>query len=218
MNIEVKNKRVNFERLENFGFKKENGKFVYRTDLPLCRMEMTVCINESGEVSAEVTDGGEEYVLHHVTGAVGAFVGQVRAEYDDVLENIFKNCFDTDVFKSDYTKKVLEYAGKKYGDSPEYLWEKFPENAVLRRRDSGKWYAAVLTVKADRLGFDSAESIEIIDLNATAERVAEIVDNKKYFPGYHMNKKYWYSIVLDGSVPFEDICAKIDESYEKAKK
>ena len=32
------------------------------------------------------------------------------------------------------------------------------------------------------------------------------------------HKKYWYSIVLDDSVPFEDICAKIDESYEKAKK
>ena len=28
-----------------------------------------------------------------------------------------------------------------------------------------------------------------------------------------MNKEHWNSIVLDGSVPKEDICRMIDESY-----
>lgn len=32
-------------------------------------------------------------------------------------------------------------------------------------------------------------------------------------PAYHMNKKYWISVILDGSVPEETIFGLIDESY-----
>ena len=32
-------------------------------------------------------------------------------------------------------------------------------------------------------------------------------------PGYHMNKKHWYTILLDDSVPLEEICRRIDRSY-----
>ena len=32
-----------------------------------------------------------------------------------------------------------------------------------------------------------------------------------------MNKKHWYTVILDGSVPFEEICRRIDESYGSAK-
>lgn len=31
--------------------------------------------------------------------------------------------------------------------------------------------------------------------------------------GYHMNKRHWNTITLDGSVPDEDLEAMIDESY-----
>lgn len=33
-------------------------------------------------------------------------------------------------------------------------------------------------------------------------------------PGYHMNKEHWNTILLDGSVPGEEIMAWIDESYD----
>ncbi|MBS7006767.1 MmcQ/YjbR family DNA-binding protein [Anaerostipes sp.] len=33
-------------------------------------------------------------------------------------------------------------------------------------------------------------------------------------PAYHMNKKYWNSIILDGSVPDKDIKRMIGESYD----
>ena len=32
-------------------------------------------------------------------------------------------------------------------------------------------------------------------------------------PGFHMNKKYWNSIILDGTVPTKDIKERIFESY-----
>ena len=36
---------------------------------------------------------------------------------------------------------------------------------------------------------------------------------KSVQPGYHMNKKHWNTITLDGSLPDEEIFAMIDDSY-----
>jgi len=33
-------------------------------------------------------------------------------------------------------------------------------------------------------------------------------------PGYHQNKEHWNTIILDGSIPFEDIKRMIAESYD----
>jgi len=32
-------------------------------------------------------------------------------------------------------------------------------------------------------------------------------------PGYHMNKKHWNTVMLDGSVPDKDIFSWVDHSY-----
>ena len=34
-------------------------------------------------------------------------------------------------------------------------------------------------------------------------------------PGYHMNKKYWNTVVLDGTIPAKDLFKMIDHSYEQ---
>jgi predicted DNA-binding protein (MmcQ/YjbR family) len=33
-------------------------------------------------------------------------------------------------------------------------------------------------------------------------------------PGYHMNKRHWNSVILDGSIPQEVVLEMIDESYD----
>jgi len=33
-------------------------------------------------------------------------------------------------------------------------------------------------------------------------------------PGYHMNKKHWNTITLDGSLPDTEILTMIDDSYD----
>jgi predicted DNA-binding protein (MmcQ/YjbR family) len=37
-------------------------------------------------------------------------------------------------------------------------------------------------------------------------------------PGYHMNKKHWNTVVLDGSIPTNEVLAMIDHSYEQVVK
>ena len=111
---------------------------------------------------------------------------------------------------------VIKYIKEKYNDEPEFLWEKFAGNAIVRRKDNLKWYAAFLSVSKQKLGFSETSSVEIIDLRTID--ADKIIDNKTVFPGYHMNKKHWITIILDNSVPMDYIKKRIDESYILAKK
>jgi predicted DNA-binding protein (MmcQ/YjbR family) len=40
------------------------------------------------------------------------------------------------------------------------------------------------------------------------ERYASVI------PGYHMNKKHWNTVLLDGSIPDKEVFSWIDHSYE----
>lgn len=55
---------------------------------------------------------------------------------------------------------------------------------------------------------------DVMNLHGTAEQVAALVDGERYFPGWHMNRKYWYTVCLDGSIPMYELQRRIDESFE----
>ncbi len=61
-------------------------------------------------------------------------------------------------------------------------------------------------------------AVEILDLRAAAEKRPSVIDGKRFFAGYHMNKKHWVTALLDGSVPSEELYRLIDESYLLAAK
>ena len=122
------------------------------------------------------------------------------------------------VFREDYTKRILQYASEQYGDEPEYLWQDYPEYAVLRRKDTKKWYALLMNIPKKRLKLEGDETVEVVDLRFDVDELPSKIDNVRYFAGYHMNKKHWITILLDGSVPLEEILGYVDKSYILAKK
>lgn len=134
-----------------------------------------------------------------------------------MLEDIVKKCFKRLYFRRNCTQAVLDYAFKRHGDLPEFLWERFPDTAVLRRKDTGKWYAVVLTIQKNKLGLEGEEVVEVIDLRFDPERIEEKIDRKRFFGGYHMNKKHWITVLTDGSVEAEEICSYLEWSYVAAK-
>ena len=119
------------------------------------------------------------------------------------------------VFNSPQAQEVIAYVRKKYGDELEFLWQKFPKNAIWRNKDNQKWYAALLAVPRNKLaGQTSEEEVEIIDIRFQKNEALEFAEsNDNVFPGYHMNKNNWVTIILDGSMATEQILELLDQSY-----
>ena len=205
--------RARPETFAAFGFTKHNGGWRYVAPVVDGMFSCVITINNAGEISERVVDcaTGDEYVQHHVSSAVGAFVGRVRQEVDAILGRIAAVCFERDVFKSDLARRIVDFARKNWGDELEFLWKQFPDYAVLRRTDTQKWYAILMRLPRRKLGFDSDEAVEIIDLRRTGD-----TDDPRYLPGYHMNKKTWMTIVLDCTVSFDEITGILAASYDCA--
>lgn len=217
--VVFRHRRIIPEALAAFGFRRaRGGAWIY--EVAIADGAMTCEVAVSGETSAapavRVIDAatGDEYAPWRMPGAVGAFVGKVRGEVASVLRRIAAACSAREVFKSDLAHRIAGFAREKWGEELEYLWRKFPENAVLRRRDTKKWYAAILRLKRSKLGFDSDETVEIADIRTTDGTAAL---GSLALPGYHMNKKRWFTVVLDGGVPFGKIAELLEASREVAK-
>ncbi|MDF2179421.1 MmcQ/YjbR family DNA-binding protein [Aliiglaciecola sp. CAU 1673] len=77
-----------------------------------------------------------------------------------------------------------------------------PDVAVMKIQ--GKMFATLATEKGEgrmNLKCDPHQALMLRDLFASV------------IPGYHMNKKHWNTIKLDGSIPEGEIQRMIDHSY-----
>lgn len=212
-------RKLNVNKLKCYGFEVKDNYWIYNTFIMKNTFALCVSISENGNVETNLIENetNEPYILYK-TNASGIFVGEVRTEIESVLRKIADECYELSVFKTEQALKIIDYVQDTYGDELEFLWTKFPDNAVWRRKDNGKWYGAILTVSRNKLGLSSNEVVEIIDLRLQQEQMTQIIDHKCYFPGWHMNKKSWYTIILDNSVSTDEIYRRIDESYKLAKK
>ena len=120
-------------------------------------------------------------------------------------------------------KNLLTHVLKKYGTGPDYLWPRQPCYAVLRHGHTQKWYGIIMDVAPRVLGLDSLTGqnergeVDILNLKSAPVTVSALLEKPGFLPAYHMNKKHWVSILLDGSVPLKEIHTLLDQSYELTK-
>ncbi|MBR1416532.1 MAG: MmcQ/YjbR family DNA-binding protein [Bacilli bacterium] len=207
--IEVNN-TVNINKLKEIGFALDDNK--YRYEKPLNNGDFKIIITLSDKLVVKVIDikTDSEYLPLDITSFNGEFVGKLRKEVDDIVNDILNKCFDNIVFKSSQTIEIIKYITDKFKDDIEYLWDKYPNNGIFRNKNNNKWYAAILTTDEGKFNGDKNKIIEIIDLKNNEN----IVDNINVFEGYHMNKKSWITIKLDNSVNTNYIKDLIDISYD----
>jgi predicted DNA-binding protein (MmcQ/YjbR family) len=62
---------------------------------------------------------------------------------------------------------------------------------------------------------DLVEVPTTINLKCDPERAEELRERfEAVRPGYHMNKRHWNTVTIDGTVPLNELRAMIDHSYE----
>ena len=100
-------------------------------------------------------------------------------------------------------QEIFEWVKATYGTEPDYPWNDW--NAVLRHKDNNKWYGVVMEVAESKLGLTGDKIVDLLNVKCDPILIGSLRQQKGYFPAYHMNKDSWISILLDGSVPSDEI-------------
>ena len=197
---------IQVDKAESFGFQGDGEVIV---DLGVSGFSAALILVDDGIEARVLDDFGDEYIPYKVSDAQGEFVGEIRQKVEDLVEGIWL------VISSLTDQRVMLEAmlEEKYGTAPEHPWEKYPQFSTYKGGGKGKWYALFMTIGYDKLGIEREGDVNVVNVKLPPEKIEDIVDGERYFPAYHMNKRYWMTIALDGSAKIDDIAALIDESY-----
>ena len=111
-------------------------------------------------------------------------------------------------------ERITQYIQDTYGSQAEYFWADSPGNAIFRHPASKKWYAALMRVLPEKLGLAGEEALDVMDIRCSTIMIGSLLSTKGFLPAYHMNKNHWISIVLDNSVPDDQITPLLELSYD----
>ena len=113
-------------------------------------------------------------------------------------------------------QSFLEYCLNTYNTSPDYPFDDWMESAVLRHEDNQKWYAIAMRVSRRKFGFDSDETIDIVNLKLPIEMFGSFSTAEGVYPAYHMNKLHWISVLLPDA-PDDVVQFLVNASFEATK-
>lgn len=115
----------------------------------------------------------------------------------------------------DLREKLDSFVKGSYGIDPEILPFSHENYEIFRHPGTGRWFA-VLIVKPRRVfGLEGDGDAQIVCFKIRDPVLAGLLAQQPgYLRGYPSRGWNWISAVLDGTVPFEDICRWIDESWQ----
>lgn len=219
MNIEneiFKRMNVDFKKLIEYGFIKENNIYKYSKEF-MDSFRADIIIDEEGTISGKIYDTSTnyEYTNFRLENQAGEFVNSVREEYKKILNDISKNCFTKKYFITKQANRVTKMIMDLYHDEPEFAWEKFPGYAIFKNSSNEKWYGLICNIDKNKLDKKTSGEVEILNVKLDSNDIEQLLNKKVFYPAYHMNKKNWISIILDDTLTDEEIIKyiKISHSY-----
>ena len=197
-----------------YGFSKVGDYYILQSDIDMENFNVIVKIgNDSFEANVIELPFNEEYILFNVLDSKGKFVSKIRKKVNELIEDIVKSCFKS----LDYRKLLLDYVKEKYGTIPEEPWED-NNHATIKTTNSKKWYGIFMYLPYKTLGLDKSGKIDVLNVKLNPELIESLIDKKHFFPAYHMNKKYWITILLDSDMDMDLVKSLIDESFKLVEK
>ncbi len=111
-------------------------------------------------------------------------------------------------------EELREYIADIYDVDAEFPWGKYPGHMVFRHGDNSKWFALIMNISKDKVGLQGEGMLDIVNIKCDPVMIGSLLLKKGFFPAYHMNKNYWISIALDGTVSDEELKMLIDMSFD----
>ncbi len=112
---------------------------------------------------------------------------------------------------------LLRYAHENYGTQSEHPWPEYPLSEILRHERNRKWYALITDVSRNKVGLHGDEPIDILNVKCDPDMVLALSSQEGFSRAWHMNKKHWLTVILNGTVTDDEIYRLLDLSYELTK-
>ena len=205
---------VDFSKIEPYGFTKTDTGFILEKFFMDHTFKAVITINKAGSVSGQVydTDTGDIYLPLRVESVAGGFAEKIRTAYISVLEDVREKCFIPTLFVSNQANRITRKIFETYGDNPDFPWGE-KDGGVFRNPDTCKWYGLIMNTNKSKLDRKQSGAVDVMNLKISAEKIPELIKRDGVYPAYHMNKKYWISVVLNDTLPDETVMALIEESH-----
>jgi len=94
-------------------------------------------------------------------------------------------------------QQLFAYCLEAFDTAPDYPFDDFMETAVFRHVKNRKWYALLMKVPKSRLGLESREAADVLNLKLPPEMMSSFGPPDGVYPAYHMNKAHWVSVLLE---------------------
>ena len=115
-------------------------------------------------------------------------------------------------------QELTAYLTSTYSVEGEHLFAKYPSFLVFRHNGNRKWFAVIMDIPRKNLKLPGDGEISVVNLKCDPRLIGSFREEPGIFPGWHMNKAHWLTVVLDGMVEDEKIKFLVDMSYELTKK
>lgn len=119
-----------------------------------------------------------------------------------------------DMTKLPQRERIAQYIQNRYGAGPEHLWARYPNYVVFRQPASHKWFAIIMDVARKSLDLEGEGTADVMDLKCGTVLVGSLLAQDGFLPAYHMSKSSWISVLLNETVPDEEIYPLLELSYD----
>lgn len=116
-------------------------------------------------------------------------------------------------------ENIINYALTLKGAKADKPFTDDFDTTVLRHADTGKWFGLIMNVSGNKVGLSPDIKVDVMNVKCKPEDTFTARElSSSIIPAYHMNKKHWISIILNGTVELELSEALLENSYELTKR
>lgn len=210
MNLVIKlNELNNYNLLLKYGFNKINEYYIYEIDLT-DDLYLQIKLNDKEKNIRVIDRNFSDDYLPFINNIDGVYSSFIENKVNDIINDIVDKC----TLKNNLVEDLKKHLFEKYNTILEYPWEDTPD--CFTAKVNNKWYLLYMKVKYKSLGIESDDLVDIINIKLDPVLIDKLIDNQNYFKAYHMNKKYWITILLKNNL--DVIYELIDKSYNIVKK
>lgn len=204
------------DNLLKYGFKKSGTSYFLELNSSTYsnfKFEVSLSSNHL-EIKCIDKELNEEYIPFNLSGTHSETCVKLKEEITAYLTSIFNTAFAS----LNLNKLIIDYALTNLDSFIDRPFNKYPNYATFKRKDNNKWFVILMEIPLNRLTKDKSELlVNVLNIKVDPNLIDMLIDNKNYYKAYHMNHKYWISVLINKDLQLEKLFKLIEKSFNLVK-